>query len=178
MRQVIRLAAAVGLLLAVALLSGPSQAMPLNAQPSVRGAAETINPIDHVACWRYGWHGWGWYPCAYYRPYGYYGYGYPGYYGYYGYRRPYWGYRRWYYSDVNLKHDIAPVGHLSNGLNLYRFAYNGSDETFVGVMAQEVAQVMPDAVRRDSRGYLMVDYARVGVPMMTWADWVAAGETR
>jgi hypothetical protein len=30
-------------------------------------------------------------------------------------------------------------------------------------------------VRRGSNGYLQVNYDRVGVPMMTWNEWVAAG---
>ena len=86
------------------------------------------------------------------------------------------GYRRWHYSDVNLKHDIVPVGHLANGLGLYRFSYTDSDKVYVGVLAQEVERVMPDAVRRAPNGYLQVDYERVGVPMMTWDEWVEAGQ--
>ena len=70
-----------------------------------------------------------------------------------------------------------PVGHLANGLGLYRSAHGYADKVFVGVLAQEVARVMPDAVRRaPDDGYLQVDYARVGVPMMTWNEWVEAGQ--
>ena len=179
MRKLTSLAAAAVLFAAAMLLSGPSQAMTLGTPSGVSGAADTLNPIDKVACWRYGWHGWGWYPCVYrVYPYRYWGYGGWGYGGW-GYRRwgwgGGWGYRR-HWSDIRLKHDIAPVGHLSNGLNLYRFSYNGSHKVYVGVMAKEVQQVMPDAVRRGANGYLQVNYARVGVPMMTWAEWVAAGE--
>ncbi len=171
MRRLSMLAAATALFAAVALMSSPSQAATLGAPAAVNGAAATLNPIEKAACWRYGWHGWGWYPCVYrVYPYRYWGWRHP----YWGYRR--WGWRRWHYSDVQLKHDVAPVGHLANGLNLYRFSYNGSDKVYVGVMAQEVARVMPDAVRRGRDGYLQVDYDRVGVPMMTWSEWVAAGE--
>ena len=46
-----------------------------------------------------------------------------------------WRMRR---SDVALKHDIALLGHLDNGLGFYRFSYHGSDKAYVGVMAQEV----------------------------------------
>jgi hypothetical protein len=176
MRKLTSLAAVAALLAAAMLLSAPSQAMTPGTAPSVRGAAATIDPVEKTACWRYGWHGWGWYPCYYggYYPYRYgYGYGY-GYrpYGYYG----GYGYRRWGWSDVNLKHDIVPVGHLANGLGLYRFSYTDSDKVYVGVLAQEVARVMPDAVRRAPNGYLQVDYARVGMPMMTWNEWVEAGQ--
>ena len=52
-------------------------------------------------------------------------------------------------SDIALKHDIVPLGHLANGLGYYRFSYNGSDRAYVGVMAQEVQEVMPEAVMRD-----------------------------
>ena len=165
MRKLTSLAAVAALFAAAMLLSAPSQAMTPGTASSVRGAAATIDPVEKTACWRYGWHGWGWYPCYYG-----YGYAYPRY-GYYGY-----GYRRWGWSDVNLKHDIVPVGHLANGLGLYRFSYNDSDKVYVGVLAQEVERVMPDAVRRAPNGYLQVNYARIGVPMMTWDQWVEAGK--
>jgi hypothetical protein len=178
MRKSTSLAAMAALFAAAMLLSAPSQAMTPGTASSVRGAAATIDPVEKTACWRYGWHGWGWYPCFYgYRAYPYYGYGwgyrrwgYGGWGGYGGY-----GYRRWHYSDVNLKHDIVPLGHLANGLGLYRFSYTDSDKVYVGVLAQEVERVMPDAVRRAPNGYLQVNYARVGVPMMTWDQWVEAG---
>src|SRR5262249_33974532 len=41
-------------------------------------------------------------------------------------------------SDVRLKHDIAFLGRLDNGIGLYRFTYNGEVKAYVGVMAQEV----------------------------------------
>ena len=44
-------------------------------------------------------------------------------------------------SDITLKHDIALLGDLGNGVGFYRFAYNGSDTAYVGVMAQEVQRV-------------------------------------
>jgi hypothetical protein len=43
-------------------------------------------------------------------------------------------------SDIMLKHDIVLLSHLENGLNVYRFTYNGSTKPYVGVMAQEVQQ--------------------------------------
>jgi hypothetical protein len=79
-------------------------------------------------------------------------------------------------SDIRAKHDIALLGHLDNGLGFYRFSYNGSDAVYVGVMAQEVEAVIPDAVVRGDDGYLRVNYGRLGFAMQTWGDWVAAGE--
>jgi hypothetical protein len=79
-------------------------------------------------------------------------------------------------SDISAKHDIVLLGHLDNGLGFYRFSYNGSDTAYVGVMAQEVQTIMPDAVMRGSDGYLRVYYDRLGFHMQTWEEWVASGE--
>ena len=76
-------------------------------------------------------------------------------------------------SDIRLKEDIVPLARLDNGLELYRFRYKGSDHTaYVGVMAQEVEKIEPSAVSRDRDGYLMVDYDRLGLRFMTWAEWL------
>jgi Chaperone of endosialidase len=79
-------------------------------------------------------------------------------------------------SDIRVKHDIARVGRLENGLGLYRFSYIGSDKVYVGVMAQEVETVMPEAVVRGSDGYLRVYYDKLGIRMKTWEEWVASGQ--
>jgi hypothetical protein len=42
-------------------------------------------------------------------------------------------------------------------------------------MAQEVLAIMPEAVTRDSDGYLLVHYGRLGFNMQTWDQWVASG---
>ena len=67
------------------------------------------------------------------------------------------------------------LGRLDNGLGLYRFSYNGSNKAYVGVMAQEVQAVMPQAVVRGSDGYLRVYYERLGLRMQSWNEWVAGG---
>jgi hypothetical protein len=76
-------------------------------------------------------------------------------------------------SDVRLKRDITQVG-VASGLGLYRYRYLWSDTAYVGVMAQEVAAVMPEAVQRGADGYLRVDYSRLGLRLQTWDEWVAA----
>ena len=68
------------------------------------------------------------------------------------------------------------LGRLDNGLGFYRFSYNGSDKAYVGVMAQEVETVMPEAVGRGRDGYLWVNYDRLGLRMQTWDEWVASGQ--
>ena len=77
-------------------------------------------------------------------------------------------------SDIRLKQDIVALARLDNGLELYRFRYKGTDPTvYVGVMAQDVEKLDPRAVSRDSEGYLMVDYDRLGLDFLTWDEWVA-----
>jgi hypothetical protein len=44
------------------------------------------------------------------------------------------GFRR---SDMMLKHGISFLGYLDNGLGYYRFSYNGSNKSYVGVMARK-----------------------------------------
>ncbi len=78
-------------------------------------------------------------------------------------------------SDVTLKHDIVLLGRLANGLGYYRFSYLGSDRAYVGVMAQEVEQVMPGAVTRGRDGYLRVYYHKLGLTFRTYRDWLADG---
>ena len=78
-------------------------------------------------------------------------------------------------SDIRLKHDITLLGHLNDGLGFYRFTYNGGHTAYVGVMAQEVQTVMPEAVVRGSDGYLRVFYDKLGLKFQTYDEWVASG---
>ena len=78
-------------------------------------------------------------------------------------------------SDIRLKHDIALLGRLNNGLGFYRFAYNGGEKLYVGVMAQEVQAIMPAAVVRGRDGYLRVFYDKIGLPFETYDKWLASG---
>jgi hypothetical protein len=78
-------------------------------------------------------------------------------------------------SDIALKHDIVLLGHLANGLGYYRFSYNGDDRAYVGVMAQEVQAVMPEAVVRGQDGYLRVYYNKLGVKFQSYEQWIASG---
>jgi hypothetical protein len=78
-------------------------------------------------------------------------------------------------SDVALKHDITLLGRLDNGLGFYRFSYNGSEKAYVGVMAQEVQTIVPEAVVRGRDGYLLVFYEKLGLKFQTYEQWIAAG---
>lgn len=68
-------------------------------------------------------------------------------------------------SDERLKEDIEPVGILFNGLTAYKYRFKGdsSRRTHLGVMAQDVEKVRPDAVAdvglwRGGPSVKMVDY--------------------
>ena len=77
-------------------------------------------------------------------------------------------------SDRRLKRDVAAVGRLDNGLALYSFRYLDSDGVYVGVMAQEVLQVAPEAVSVGCDGFMRVHYDRIGFQLMTWKDWASS----
>lgn len=76
-------------------------------------------------------------------------------------------------SDLRLKQDIVELATLANGLRLYRYRYIGDRTFYVGVMAQEVAQIDPAAVGQDANGFLSVDYARLGIDFLTFEAWTA-----
>ena len=76
-------------------------------------------------------------------------------------------------SDARAKRDITPLAQRENGLQLYRYHYAWSDTLYVGILAQEVREVAPSAVLRGADGYLRVDYARLGLRLQTWDDWIA-----
>jgi hypothetical protein len=76
---------------------------------------------------------------------------------------------------VRLKHDVTMIGRLDNGIGFYRFIYNGDDKVYVGVMAQEVQAVMPQAVVRGRDGYLRVFYETLGLKFQTYDEWIASG---
>jgi hypothetical protein len=77
-------------------------------------------------------------------------------------------------SDMRLKHDIVLLGRLDNGVGFYRFIYNGGHRAYVGVMAQEVQAVTPEAVFRGPDGYLRVDYDKLGLEFQTYDQWIAS----
>jgi hypothetical protein len=60
-------------------------------------------------------------------------------------------------SDRRLKTDIKKVGKTDSGLSVYTYKYKGDDKTHMGVMAQEVEEVFPEAVT-EVDGYKAVHY--------------------
>lgn len=63
-------------------------------------------------------------------------------------------------SDARLKANISRCGTLLNGLPVYNYNYLGDATPHIGVMAQDVLRVLPDAVMMVN-GYYMVDYGQV-----------------
>ena len=69
-------------------------------------------------------------------------------------------------SDIRTKENIVKLGVLPNGLNVYEYDYKPEFKNHpfarkgkqIGVMAQEVQAIQPEAIIHGSDGYLMVDY--------------------
>jgi hypothetical protein len=64
------------------------------------------------------------------------------------------------FSDIRLKKNIKKISTRPDGLNVYEFDYIWGGDRQIGLMAQEVQGVYPDAVS-ESGGYLMVNYSKV-----------------
>jgi hypothetical protein len=79
----------------------------------------------------------------------------------------------WLKSDERAKEDIAPVGKLFDGSNLYKFRFKGEPTVHVGLIAQEVEQRTPEAVR-EFAGVKHVDYAKATAPASALAYLMAA----
>jgi len=72
------------------------------------------------------------------------------------------------FSDRRLKKEVELVGQdEGTGLNLYEYQYKDDPQQrrYVGVMADEVQERFPDAVSADGEGYLMVNYALLGLEL-------------
>jgi hypothetical protein len=68
-------------------------------------------------------------------------------------------------SDIRLKCDVVHVGTHQSGCGLYQFKYIWGDETYVGAIAQDVLEHVPDAVVTGPGGFLAVNYAAIGMSM-------------
>ena len=70
-------------------------------------------------------------------------------------------------SDVRLKQDINYLGSDANGVKFYTWEWTeegqkiAGNDPAIGVIAQELQEIMPDAVVEGSDGYLRVDYNKV-----------------
>jgi hypothetical protein len=62
-------------------------------------------------------------------------------------------------SDVRAKENIEPVGKLDDGQKVYAYNYKGDPTPEIGLLAQEVEKVRPEAVATGPDGLKRVDYA-------------------
>lgn len=66
------------------------------------------------------------------------------------------------FSDRRLKTDIEAIGKLDNGLTVYRYRYKAGGPMLLGVMADEVAVLKPEAYIPNVVGdFAAVDYAKL-----------------
>jgi hypothetical protein len=71
------------------------------------------------------------------------------------------------FSDHRLKEDVVFVGvDEKTGLKVYEFKYRTGDTRYRGVMADEVAKVLPEAVERNEYGFASVNYPMIGMEMV------------
>lgn len=69
------------------------------------------------------------------------------------------------FSDERLKENIEYIG-MEKGHKIYKFNYiNIPEKTYVGVMAQDVEKIMPEAVL-ETEGYKRVNYDMIGLRMV------------
>jgi hypothetical protein len=67
-------------------------------------------------------------------------------------------------SDVALKENIVRTGRSPKGLPIYEWNYkNRPDQRYQGVMAQDLVESNPSAVKTGPNGYLEVDYTQLDV---------------
>lgn len=65
-------------------------------------------------------------------------------------------------SDRRLKTGISRVGKLANGVGVYMFQYkNDKSKMHVGVMADEVQKLAPEALGPEVDGYMTVNYDKL-----------------
>lgn len=64
-------------------------------------------------------------------------------------------------SDERAKEDIKRIGTTTAGIPIYTYRYKGSPTTHMGVMAQDLLAVNPDAVAVHDNGLYVVDYSKV-----------------
>jgi hypothetical protein len=61
-------------------------------------------------------------------------------------------------SDERAKENIVQIGKTDAGLGIYSYRYKGSPRTEIGLLAQEVQKLRPDAVALRPDGFLAVNY--------------------
>ena len=69
-------------------------------------------------------------------------------------------------SSRLLKENIFKLGKSSEGHNVYKFNYKGNPTNYIGVIAEEVQKLKPEAVFRMANGFLGVNYDQIDVDFL------------
>lgn len=70
------------------------------------------------------------------------------------------------FSDISLKENIHFENKIINNLPIYSFEYKNKsygNGRFIGVMAQDVEKIYPEAVIINENGFKMVNYSKIGI---------------
>merc|ERR1712100_51990 len=77
------------------------------------------------------------------------------------------GRRHCHHSDIQLKTDLKMISTLPNGVEVYSWTWNkiaeakGLSGKSVGVIAQQVQNIVPGSVSRGTDGFMKVDYSLI-----------------
>lgn len=64
-------------------------------------------------------------------------------------------------SDIRFKKNISFIGRTAKGIPIYEFNYKWDNEIHVGVLAQQVEAIIPEAVVTNEQGFKFVHYDMV-----------------
>jgi hypothetical protein len=80
-------------------------------------------------------------------------------------------------SDRRLKSAVMHLATLPNGIRIYSFRYVWSEQVHVGVMAQDLLHhpTFGAAIKLAADGYYRVNYALLGLRMVTIHEWKRNG---
>jgi hypothetical protein len=76
-------------------------------------------------------------------------------------------------SDRRLKSAAMHLATMLNGIRIYSFRYRWSEQVYVGVMAQDLIHhpAFGAAIRLAADGFYRVNYALLGLRMVTIEEW-------
>ncbi|MBI1272910.1 MAG: hypothetical protein GC131_02350 [Alphaproteobacteria bacterium] len=84
-------------------------------------------------------------------------------------------------SDARLKHDVTGFGRDAietvKGLRAVHFKWNKDNSEDFGVIAQEVEKVLPEAITRDEKGFMAVQYDKLVLPVIEAVKQMAGNLT-
>merc|ERR1712007_68273 len=72
-----------------------------------------------------------------------------------------------HHSDIQLKTDLKMISTLPNGVEVYSWTWNkiaeakGLSGKSVGVIAQQVMNIVPGSVSKATDGFMKVDYSKI-----------------